>query len=36
LEPRLEHHEVRLRGLGGMEVCGVPGSGASAAEKVKG
>jgi hypothetical protein len=27
----LQRHEVRLRGLGGLSVCGVPGTGASAA-----
>jgi hypothetical protein len=30
LKPRLEIHEIRLRGLGGHTVCGVPGTGASA------
>jgi hypothetical protein len=30
LKPRLQNHEVRLRGLGGPAVCGVPRTGASA------
>ena len=32
----LEIHEVRLRGLGGRAVCGVPGTGASAARRLPG
>jgi hypothetical protein len=30
LKPQLQRHKVRLRGLGGMGVCGVPRPGASA------
>jgi hypothetical protein len=36
LKPQLEHHKVRLRGLGGRAACGVSGDGASATGEGRG
>jgi hypothetical protein len=35
LKPRLELHEIRLRGFGGPVVCGAPRTGASAAGRIR-